>query len=72
MPRPGPRRKPLNARVSDAGRELVQKRADAEVTELPPGKNLSEMARRLIAYGVVHMPVGWTPEKDAEQKEPAT
>lgn len=58
-PRPGPRRQPINARAADEDRAAIQRRADAEA-----GGNLSEMARRLLAYGLSRMPAGWTPEND--------
>ena len=64
-PRPGPRREPIHVRVSEAGRGEIEKRAAAEVGGDRP---LSEMARRLLAYAVTRMPVGWTPETDRRTK----
>lgn len=58
-PRPGPKRKAVNVRASETGREALQKRAEAETDG-----NVSEMARRLLAYGLYRMPKDWTPERD--------
>lgn len=56
MPRPGPRRKGIGIRISDAGIEAIDKRAEEDnVTR-------SEMARRLLAYGQMKMPKGWKPK----------
>ncbi len=58
-PRPGPRRGVISVRASDEGRAAIERRAAAEADE-----NLSEMARRLLAWAVPRMPSGWTPEQD--------
>lgn len=55
MPRPGPRRPIVNVRISQAGIDRVDGLAkEADV-------NRSEMIRRLLAYGVRHMPRDWRP-----------
>lgn len=64
MPRPGPRRRLVNARLSDEDTSAMQARADGEA-----GGNRSEMARRLLAYGLEHMPRGWTPSKTTEKED---
>lgn len=56
MPRPGPRRPILGIRVSDAGIEAIDKRAEEA------GVKRSEMARWMLAYATVKMPKGWKPK----------
>jgi hypothetical protein len=60
MPRPGPRRPLVAIRLGDREREQIDTRARVE---LPPkgdgAPNRSEMIRRLLDYGLIHMPPGW-------------
>ena len=53
MPRPGPRRPLVAIRLSEAGRDHIDKRAEEDEV------NRSEMIRRMLAYASTHMPKGW-------------
>lgn len=54
MPRKGPRRPTITIRISDAGRELLNQRAQQEADG-----NVSELARRMLKYATLNMPKGW-------------
>lgn len=55
MPRPGPRRPLVAIRLSEAGIEHIDKRAEeAQVSR-------SEMIRRMLAYASAYMPESWQP-----------
>lgn len=47
-------RVPLNLLVSREGRRALVERAKTEADG-----NTSELARRLLKYGMAHMPKGW-------------
>lgn len=51
----GERRVKADFRMYPEGLESVRKRAERE------GVNVSELLRRLVAYGVEKMPQGWDP-----------
>lgn len=55
MPRPGPRRPLIAIRISDEGREHIDKMAKEA------GVNRSEMIRRMLAYAAAKMPKAWKP-----------
>ncbi len=62
MPRMGPRRTAISIRLADSGLQAVDRRARDEVPLKGDGDpNRSEMARRLMAYAITHMPAGWKP-----------
>lgn len=54
MPRPGPRRPLVNARLSEAGVALLRRRAEQETNG-----NVSELIRRMLKYASVKMPQDW-------------
>jgi hypothetical protein len=54
MPKSGPARKSIGIRLADAGRQNLEQRAGEETSG-----NMSELVRRLIAYGSTRMPKGW-------------
>lgn len=57
---PGPRREIVQSRIDGDEITEIDKRAESEGLLLPRGKpNRSEMIRRLIAFGLKHMPPGW-------------
>lgn len=47
----------LTARVAETGHQAIAEKARR------PGVEVSEMVRRLLAYGVTHMPDDWTPRR---------
>jgi hypothetical protein len=67
MPRPGPRRRLVGTKLSDAEVAPVKRRAIAEGLTIRGGEpNCSEMIRIMVAYSLEHMPHGWRPaDKDA-------
>ncbi|HEX5347831.1 MAG TPA: CopG family transcriptional regulator [Pseudonocardiaceae bacterium] len=58
MPRPGPRRPLVAIRLSDEGRDHIDKLAAER------GANRSEMIRVMLAYASQHMPANWQPRKE--------
>lgn len=69
MPRPGPRRRPLMVKISDAARERITARAAKRGLMWGGKPNESEMARIMLAYAEQHMPENWQPRKAAEKGE---
>lgn len=57
---PGPRRPLVGVRLDADTIDALDQRAEAEGLILPRGEaNRSEMLRRLVAYGLEHMPAGY-------------
>jgi hypothetical protein len=63
MPRSGPRRPLVALRLSEQGIEQIDRRALVEGLTIRNGAapNRSKTIRRLVAYGLAHMPEGWEP-----------
>lgn len=60
MPRRGPKRPLLAARVDHPHMEWIEERCESEAVNFP------DFVRRVIAYAHLNMPEGWTPpEKDS-------
>lgn len=55
----GERRVKTDFRMYPEGLDAVKRRAEAE------GVNVSELLRRLVAYGVQKMPEGWDPNPES-------
>ena len=61
MPRPGPRRPYLGIKADPHQLPAIDKRVEAERATGDKEANRSELARRLLEYGLRHMPQGWKP-----------
>lgn len=55
MPRPGPKRPLLAARVDESLMTWINSRCEAEQVTFP------DFVRRVVAYSHLHMPEGWVP-----------
>jgi len=59
MPRPGPRRPLLAARVDPEDMAWIEERREAENMDYP------SFVRLLVTYARTHMPDGWHPDEPA-------